>query len=319
MAVAFGLDSGELGNVRDLLARFVGEDASIAEVAERSALALMLYVVETSQRYSEDFIDRSENASSGDLLWLLKELARSGRSEVPMVAQLIQSRKLIPGARSVFLDELQHGATLPPNLRAALAAGALGTLSQDELSIFGQWYGAGSSRVLEASIFTSEDSALKRTAFELLRGKSIPDSYIATLLEYIQGAHAENSYQFGPLLAALGLRDVIGPDAVAAALSGLDTAPDARALLQHIVKGAPYEVLEVVVPRYSSMIEPIDLIDLLQHSDKRARKLALEHLSAVNDILLVKLITQAYDEEKDSDVRKVYETHISTIRERLGS
>ena len=42
MAVAFGLDSGELGNVRDLLARFVGEDASIAEVAERSALALML-------------------------------------------------------------------------------------------------------------------------------------------------------------------------------------------------------------------------------------------------------------------------------------
>lgn len=319
MAVACALDTGELGDVRDLLVRFVGEDASVSEAAERSALALMLFVSGTSQRYSEDFIDRSEKVPSGDLLWLLKQFARTGRADVTMIAQLAQTRKLITGARSVFLDELQHGTTLPPNLRAALAAGALGSLSQDEVSIFGQWYGAGSSRALEAAILTSEDVALKRAAFDSLRGKSIPDTYIATLLEYLQGAHGENAHQFGALLAALGLRDVLDADTIARELSGLDKAPDSRTLLQHVVNGAPYEVLQVVVPRYSSMIEPINLVDLLQHSDKRARVLALEHLSGVNDILLVKLITQAYDEEKDADVRNAYATHISTIRERLGS
>jgi hypothetical protein len=319
MAVAFALDSGDLTTVRDLLARYVGDGGRATEIGQRSALALMLYISETSQRYSEDFVDESDKVSSADILWLLKELARTGRPEVTMLAQVAHSRKLVSGAQNVFLEELRQGTTLPVTLRSALVAGALGSLSQDAVSVFGQWYGAGSARVLEASILTSDDEVLRRGAFELLRGKPIADSYIANLLEYIQGSYAENAHRFGTLLAAVALRDAIGGDVMVRELAALDRASDAKSLLPHIIKGAPYEVLEVVVPRYSEMIQPIDLIDILQHHDKRARMLALTYLSAVNDILLVKLITQAYDDETDAEVRKAYETHISTIRDRVGS
>ena len=236
-----------------------------------------------------------------------------------MLAQLAHSRKLVSGAHEVFVDELRHGTTLPATLRSALVAGALGTLSQDEITVFGQWYGAGSSRALEASILTSDDAALRRSAFELLRGKPIADGYIANLLEHIQGAYAENAHRFATLLAAIALRDAVGSDVMVRELAGLDREPDSKSLLPHVIKGAPYEVLEVVVARYGKIIQPIDLVDLLQHHDKRARMLALTSLSTVNDILLVKLITQAYDDETDAEVRKAYETHISTIRDRLGS
>ena len=87
-----------------------------------------------------------------------------------------------------------------------------------------------------------------------------------------------------------------------------------KELLQRLVKGAPPEILEAMLNRYSSSMDPLDIVDLLENPSPSVRIAAVSHLSQVNDIMLLKLISQSYDEEKDPQVRAVYEQKISGIR-----
>jgi hypothetical protein len=70
------------------------------------------------------------------------------------------------------------------------------------------------------------------------------------------------------------------------------------------------------LPRLRDLLEPTDLTDLLLHPDKAVRLQVIPYLSSVNDILVLKLIQQSFDQEQDADVRKAYENSISVIRER---
>ncbi len=63
-------------------------------------------------------------------------------------------------------------------------------------------------------------------------------------------------------------------------------------------------------------MDPLDVVDLLSHPSKEVRKTAVTKLSDTNDIMLMKLISQGYDDERDPEVRAVYETQIRVIRDR---
>ena len=66
-------------------------------------------------------------------------------------------------------------------------------------------------------------------------------------------------------------------------------------------------------------MDPLDIVDLLGHPSQTVRIAAVSHLSQVNDIMLLKLISQSYEEENDPKVRAVYEQKISVIRDRAGA
>ena len=313
------LDTGEAEPFRGILARAVSDQAGIPNGGEHSPFALILLIPQAHDLFSEDLVEINDRIPSADISWLLEELGRKGQPEVSTVAQLAYNREIVTGAFGVFLKELQRGAALSPGLRSSLVSGALGTLSDVDIKRFGEWYGQGAPRVLEAGILTVTDPKLEDAAFQALATKAISDPYVAKVLEFIRTAYEGNGAEFGGVVAIIALRDVVDAATIDRELGKIQGAPHMTALLKELVKGAPPEMLEVIVDRYSESMDPLDIVDLLGHPSQTVRIAAVSHLSQVNDIMLLKLISQSYEEENDPKVRAVYEQKISVIRDRAGA
>jgi hypothetical protein len=318
IAASLALDTGSLDSFWGVFARSAADQLGVLDGREHSPVALMLLISDSRDLFSEDLFSLENRLSGSDISWLLGELGKRGVVEVGQVARLAKKRNVVAGARSVFLIELESSATIDSVVCSALVSGALGQLTESHVRSLGQWYGEGSARVLQAGIITSGESQVSRAAFEVLRSKPITDEYVAKVLDFVQSTYKEHSWDYAKVVAAVALRDVLDQDTLRANLQGLQRAPHLKELLRAVVRGAPPEVVEVILDIYEREIDPVDTIDLLGSSVKRVRLAAISHLSHVNDALLLTLIRQAYEEEKDPEVRSAFETKISIIKDRFG-
>ncbi len=316
LAAALALDSGDAEPYRGILARAVADQVGVPDGGEHSPYALMLLLPDAHDLFSEDLVEVSEKIPASDIKWLLDVLGRKGRSEIATVAQLASRRQVTEGPHAIFLKELQMSVALSEGLRMSLVSGMLGKLSSVDIKRFGEWYGQGAPRVLQASIITAQDTEVRRAAFDALRSKPLHDTYVAQVLEFLDSSYGSDSSKYGGLVAVLALRDTVDEQTASRELELIKDAPRKRELLKRLVKGAPPEMLVVLLRRYSDSIEPLDIVDLLANPSVDVRKVAVESLARENDIMLLKLISQSYDEEQDPKVRAVYEAKIGVIRDR---
>jgi hypothetical protein len=170
--------------------------------------------------------------------------------------------------------------------------------------------------VLEAGILTTTNPEIGAAAFQALGTKAISDVYVANILDYMKTTYEGDSARYGGIVAVLALPDVVDATTINRELEKINGAPHMTELLKELTKGAPPEMLEAILNRYSASMDPLDIVDLLGHPSAHVRVAAVSHLSQVNDIMLLKLISQSYDEETDPQVRAVYEQKISVVRER---
>lgn len=316
LAAALSLDSGDVEPYRGILARSVEDQVGMPNGGEHSPYALMLLLPDAHDLFSEDLVEVSEKIPSSDIQWLLEVLGNKGRSEISTVAQLAWNRRVVEGPYSVFLRELQMSVALSEGLRMSLVSGMLGKLSRADIKRFGEWYGQGAPRVLEASIITAPDSEVRQAAFEALRSKPLSDEYVSQIVEFLDSSYGDDSPKYGGLVAVVALREIIDAQTVNKELDVIQDAPRKRDLLKRLVKGAPPEMLVVLIQRYASSMDPLDLVDLLSNPSPEVRKGVVAQLSRVNDIMLLKLISQSYDDERDPGVRAAYEAKIGVIRDR---
>jgi hypothetical protein len=319
LSAALALDSGDVEPYRGILARAVSDQVGVVNGGQHSPYALMLLLPDVHDLFSEDLVEISEKIPSDDIEWLLEELGRKGRSEISTVAQLASNRDVVSGPHAVFLKELQRSAALSEGLRMSLVAGILGKLSPTDIKRFSEWYGQASPRVLEASIITARESAVREAAFEALRTKPLSDTYVANVMEFLDSSYGGDSSKYGGLVAVLALREFVDDQTTDREFGVIQRAPRAKELLKQLINGAPPEMLIVLLRQYSGVMDPLDVVDLLSHKSKEVRKLAIAQLSNANDIMIMKLLSQGYDDEKDPEVRAVYEAKISVIRDRGAS
>jgi hypothetical protein len=137
-------------------------------------------------------------------------------------------------------------------------------------------------------------------------------------MDFIRSAYGEQGDRFAGVVAGLALRDQVGMDVLRQEFEVLRTAPRSQEFLRQLIQGAPVEVIPFVLERYSDSMDPLDIVDLLSNPSPQVRIVAVSSLTKVNDIMLLKLISQSYDEETDPKVRAAYEEKISLVRERVS-
>jgi hypothetical protein len=316
LAAALALDSGDVEPYRGILARAVEDLVGVLNGGEHSPYALMLLLPDAHDLFSEDLVELSGKIPSTDIGWLLEVLGLKGRSEISTVAQLAWNRRIVEGPHAVFLRELQMSVALSEGMRMSLVSGMLGKLSTTDIKRFSEWYGQGAPRVLEASIITAQDSGVREAAFQALRTKPLSDEYVSQIVEFLDASYGDESAKYGGLVAVVALRETVDAQTANRELGVIQDAPRKRDLLKRLLKGAPPELLVVLLQRYASAMDPLDLVDLLSNPSVEVRKGAVAQLSTVNDIMLLKLISQSYDDEKDPGVRAAYEAKIGVIRDR---
>jgi hypothetical protein len=318
VAAALALDTGEAEAYRGIFAKVVEQQTGYSQGTERNAYALMLSLRDVHDLFASDIIDRQEKIPSEDIIWLLEALGAHGRPEVATVARIADNRDIIEGARVVFAQELYRSATLPIRVRSALVSGALGKLSGEDIKRFREWYGSGAPRVLAATVLTSADQSVRGDAFDALTEKSVVDPYAARIMDYVrEGAHDDTESYHG-VVAAIILRDDVGRDDLRREFRNVKGAPRLREFLKTAIAKAPPEVLLLIVSQHGDSMDPLDLIDLLSYPDPAVRSATVSNLATVNDIMLLKLISQAYEDETDPTVRAVYQEKISIVSDRLS-
>ena len=318
MAAALALDSGEAEAYRGLFAKAVEQQTGYPQGAEHNSYSLMLSLRDIHDLFSSDILDLQERIPPEDIVWLLEELGKDGRPEVATVARIADKRGLIGGARVVFVQELYRSATLPARVQSALVSGALGKLSGDDIKRFREWYGPGAARVLAAAILTAAEPSVRRDAFDALTEKPVEDPYAAGIMDYVrEGINDDNASYYG-VVAAVIVRNEVGGDALKREFENVRGAPHLKEFLKHGIAEAPPQVLLLIVSTHGDSMDPLDLIDLLSYPDHAVRSAAISYLTAVNDIMLLKLISQAYDDETNPTVRAEYQEKISIVKDRLS-
>jgi hypothetical protein len=316
VAAALVLDTGEAEPYRGLFAKAVEQQAGYPQGAEHNPYALMLSLRNVHDLFSDDILDIQERIPPEDIVWLLDELGGHGRPEVATVARIADKRGVIGGARVVFAQELYRSATLPARVQSALVSGALGKLSADDIKRLREWYGPGAPRVLAAAILTAADPLVARNAFDALTEKSVVDPYAAKIMDYVRDGTTDEDASYHGVVAAVIVRDDVGEEALRQEFDNVRGAPRLKEFLKHGIAGAPPRVLLLIVSAHGDSMDPLDLIDLLSYPDPAVRIASVSFLTGVNDILLLKLISQAYDDEADPTVREVYQEKISIVRDR---
>jgi hypothetical protein len=316
LAASSALDTAEAETYRGLLAKAVADQAGIPNGGEHNSYALMALLPDAYDLFSQDILKLQDKIPASDIVWLLDELGRQGRSEVSTIAQVAESRNILTGAHVVFSRELRRSFAFKQPLRRSLVSGALGKISMHDIRRFGEWDGPGAPSVLEASVITTTDESLRSAAFDALSGKPSEDPYVNRLIEFVRTTYGDESARFAGVVAAVALRDVVSSETLNREFDALQNAPRAAQFLNQLTRQAPPEVVLIVLERFSESIDPLNIVDLLTHTSPQVRAAAVSSLTKVNDILLLKLISQSYDDETDPKVRAVYEEKISVVRER---
>jgi hypothetical protein len=276
----------------------------------------MLSLRDIHDLFSSDILDLQERIPPADIVWLLEVLGEEGRPEVATVARIADKRGIVEGARVVFAQELRRSAMLSARVQSALVSGALGKLSGDDIKRFREWYDAGAARVLAAAILTAAEPSARRDAFDALTEKPVADPYAARIMDYVRGGTNDDNASYHAVVAALIVRDDVGGDALKREFENVKGAPHLKEFLKQVIAEAPPQVLLLIVSTHGDSMDPFDLIDLLSYPDPAVRSAAVSNLTTVNDIMLLKLISQAYDDETNPAVRAEYQEKISIMKDR---
>ena len=320
LAAALALDRGHPEMFHEIFVRAVHEQLGFEGASTHNDLALMLLLPEVHDLFSESIVQQGASPSAGlppqEISWLLEEMGRRERSGIATVAQLAQVRGVASGPGEIFLTELQRVGAVDTEVRASLVSGVINQLSKENVQVLAAWNNPASVRALQAVILTSSDNEMVARAYEALRSKPLGDGYVSGILEFVEASFRGDSGRYSFLIAALALRNTVSKEVLAQALSRVEVEPANQAFAQQIIRDAPTNVVQAALPRFAPILEPTDIIDLLSHPDPVVRAQAVGYLSEANDILLLKLIQQAYEGEQDPVVRRTYEERISIIRDR---
>ena len=313
---ALALDLAKPEQFKELLAMMAQETEQVTDGSARSSLTLMMLLPDVNTIFLDDIASSVSLIPDEDLKWVLGELAKRGNPQMPRVADIALSRKLIIPPFTSFLEVLRRKTMIPQPVMVALVHGALGQLSTQDGSVLSNWLDQDSFPALAATILTTSDSAIKQTALEAMLTKPTPNRTIQKLIDFGKTNYREDVGRLADIISALALEEQLGNLDLDRKFSGIDALPKGREILAIMLLSESNRVVMSLIKNYPNAITSAAYLDLLTHREKGIRILAVENLRTSNDIVVLKIILDSYNAETDGDVKAAYEKHLSVIKER---
>ena len=302
------------GNLRDafgsLLKEFLLDLRGAPGNDPRPGLSLLVSDKELWVITSARVMGTLHEYSVNDLLWALSELSRGDDPRLFDVASNIVERKELSPLRAVFLETLLEAerGTMPYLVKVSLVNGARGEVSRDDVVVLSNWISIDVERPFLAIVATSEDPEIQLSAFDSLTVRSTISEPTRSLINWVQRKHWAERAKLIHSIAVLGLSDVALDPEVEGALDNLMPYSADGQLLRFVMDSAQDRLLSKLLARVSEITDTPTLLKLLKHRNKDVRIQALRGLAGRNDLMVLQSITRAYREEKDPDVRAVYQS-----------
>jgi hypothetical protein len=303
--------------VVELLSQLVAERTKLRDTKGKSLLALLLVDPELAALYSDDIVQRREQFSLPDLTWVLPILADRNDDAIRPMASLALERSAVGAIPATFLELIRDRADLTPALLASLVRASTGKATVDDVAEFGRWVDTGAERALLALCATLPvDDPRALEAFDTMAGRSGSIEPAASMVQWVRESHWADRKKYIQAIGVLSFTDRLGREELESIIPRFSSVLKEPTLLELLVRQTGPAVSSMLVSRFGNNFGMGGLVNLLTHPEKQVRLAAVKGLKDVNEALVLRLIVERYQEEKDEDVRNAYRTNFWVIRDR---
>lgn len=300
------IDSETPQNLSALLTQAIGSELSIEGMSDISSLALLLYHPGIGPRFSQRIIARAKDIPDRDILWLLGQLAVSADERSKAISKIALERKLLTPLRKNFIEVISSDSQLPAEIVAALAGAASGRIADQDIGTLGAWFDVRAGKLLLAICADNTDDAIVSKAFDAAMGKTINEEPAASIIEWIKAEHWSERAKFARLIAVVTFPNEVGSERIGKEIDGVKKYLGEEGLFSILMSRGDLSVITHMLSDHGDLFGLAELLQLLNHKNKEVRILGIQNLKKYNDITALRLIKEAYENEKDPDVLNAY-------------
>jgi serine/threonine protein kinase len=316
LTAALALDTGKFDQYQEVLSQLVGDASKSKELGEHSLIAIILYSTELVSVFGDDAVQKRDQISDADVIWLLDVLAARNDINVRVIASLAMERKILSPIRQLFLTTIRDREDLPLEILNSLVKAAVGTITAPDISKFGNWFDRASEDILLAICADTPDQTSKLAAFDILAAKSFSSEPAASLIRWIRSNAWEKRGQYIEAIGILANSKYYTEEELDNAFKIFDPLIKDLKITSALLDSNDARLVKAAIMRYSKNIGLGRRLMLLTHPDKEIRIKAIKSLEGINDLAGLKMILDYYAKEKDPDVKKVYSDTFWVIKEK---
>ena len=306
LAAAAAFDSKNLADFQPVLSQIVGDALKLEGASERSALALIIAHGELAHEFGDLVVQRKEEIPGPDLLWMLGVLAERDDVNVRAIAGALIDRNVVSKLKSVLLAIVRDRSDLPKSVLAALLNGVTDKLTAADIAAFGAWLDVDSERALLALCGEVQDPELLLRVFDNAAGKSLSTEPASSLVKWIRSGYWERRGELAHLVGILGSIGSVSEEQIKTSLDVLDNFAKDENLIDILLSANNPLISRAVLERFPKLIKLRAMLGLLSNSDRQVRMMAVDQLKGTNDLGVMKLIIDSYEQERDPELRAKY-------------
>ncbi|HMO02406.1 MAG TPA: hypothetical protein PKD37_05855 [Oligoflexia bacterium] len=319
LTCALALDTTQYEKYGNLLGILLGDLNSNSNLLNKSLPALIYINPDLANLYGDDAAQKSELIRDDELTWLMLALAERNDFNLRLVISWIINRSIYNGPKLALLKVLQNRDDIPYEVVSTIVRFVSGEVAVSQLSVFSTWYDRQNQEVLLLLCAEANEGEFILDAFDRLVVKENKDEPLASLLVWLRSADRwKGRGRYAKSFCEIGVAGNLDDDRLKKALNAFQLAlVDDRVSEGLYFKSSP-RIVKLLTENGTDKLSLARKISLLKHPDPEIRSRIVKSLSDVNDLTILKIISDHFDMEKDPEVRSEYVKNFWMVRKKLG-
>jgi hypothetical protein len=305
LAIALAFDLDALEEFQPVLSQLIGDSLELDDASQYSSLALIVAHKDLALIFEDKIVQNRDSLTDADVGWVLEILARRDDVNTRAVANLALERELLPPVQADLLKIVRDRSDLSPAVASAIIHAATGTVQAVDVQAFGRWYDIEVEKILLSILAIADGLDIKREAFDTLAGKSPTIQPSADLLAWVRTNHWSKRADFANVIGILGLSDKFSIKEQNKAFEAFDAFLDDRETLLMLLELQSPPILRYLLEKHAYRIDLGNKLNMVRSVDKYVRMAAIDSIET-NDVGALKIIVDAYEREKDPEVKEKF-------------
>ena len=318
LTAALYFDHNQKVDYGKLLRLQIAEPYNIESADNLSSLALIIYHENLNQIFSTNVLKGLNVLTVDDLKFILPETHKFNETLRNNILALAIKQKVLGEESNLFLKTISENPSLNSDLQQVLIKIASGNISLKDLQIVNSWRDPQAEKllILALNLIIDEEERLK--LFDLLATRNIKSLPAETLMSFFKDKLWSNRGKYISAFGVISVSESYSDDQIAEALRTFKKYFNNYKLQSIFLNDSNERVAKIFVNNFHGQLGLAQKINLLRHQDVNIRKFVVNNLET-NDVGAIKLISEAYKQEKNAEIREMYKKNFWFINQDKGS
>ena len=294
-------------------------DSTIQPPPSISSNALVGILLENSPELQTQFDAVIARCNAEEIRWFFLTRMKSNKKIPLAVINRVINEKIFGDRTAVYVHPLLIDDEIPDGFLMLIYRILNKEYSKGDIEQLGIWLHQDSLEMLKALLLDINDEKLRQDVVDYVSGRSSGDTFSTNLFGAIHHLDESTRIAFAPI-AGLATSAIIEgtPSELETICKPLLTIPRDSLIFSALVGSPNQGFLTYYLEKFDTFIPGPAMISVLSNSSVSVRKAAVHALRNVNNTAVLQVVLEAYEAEKDPEVKKAYVDELWVIRERVA-